>query len=68
MPSCALLPDGKNAYPNALLSHYYVVCDKGRTLGTEECATGYFDPQSKECVEFVYGKSNLPYSPLYGRL
>ena len=66
MPSCSGLPDGKNAYPNTVISHEYIVCEKGRTVEVGGCLAGYFDPLERDCVAFPHGKiSPILFNPLY---
>lgn len=51
-PSCVGLPDGANPYPNRPISPDYILCDDDRTISTEHCNTGLFDPGTRSCNSF----------------
>ncbi|XP_071175832.1 uncharacterized protein [Mytilus edulis] len=48
-PSCVGLFDGANSYPDRPMTPDYIICDHGRTISTEHCNTGLFDPSTKTC-------------------
>lgn len=48
-PSCVGLLDGANSYPDRPMTSDYIICDHGRTISTEHCNTGLFDPSTKAC-------------------
>lgn len=48
--SCVGLPDGDNAIEGKFWEPVYIVCFKNRTLLTEECKNGVFDPVKRKCV------------------
>ncbi|KAL4228860.1 hypothetical protein ACF0H5_011900 [Mactra antiquata] len=50
MASCVGKPDGLNAYPNKLYTANYIVCDTGRTIRTDTCTQGYFNPTLRRCT------------------
>ncbi|CAG5126210.1 unnamed protein product, partial [Candidula unifasciata] len=49
--SCLGLRDGPNAYPGQVLTGFYLVCQKQRTIDERVCAAGsVFDPQMRSCL------------------
>ncbi|CAL1546271.1 unnamed protein product [Lymnaea stagnalis] len=49
--SCLGLRDGSNAYPGRVLTAFYLVCQRERTIDIRTCADGsLFDPQMRTCL------------------
>ncbi|KAH9514773.1 hypothetical protein Btru_023610 [Bulinus truncatus] len=49
--SCLGLRDGSNAYPGRVLTGFYLVCQRERTIDIRTCAEGsIFDPQMRTCL------------------
>ncbi|XP_055868910.1 uncharacterized protein LOC106072196 isoform X2 [Biomphalaria glabrata] len=49
--SCLGLRDGSNAYPGRVLTSFYLVCQRERTIDIRTCAEGsIFDPQMRTCL------------------
>ena len=49
LASCVGLPNGPNAIEGKQYSEEFVQCKQNRTMGTDRCDQGVFDPSSRQC-------------------
>ncbi|WAR05418.1 hypothetical protein MAR_020787 [Mya arenaria] len=60
-PSCQGLPDGPNPLVGLTWKPDYVTCRKNRTVLTERCSKGYFNPNTRACGTDVNPVDIVPY-------
>ncbi|XP_052252891.1 uncharacterized protein LOC127859481 isoform X4 [Dreissena polymorpha] len=60
-PSCEGLPDGDNLLQSSLWKGQYIRCMGNRTLSTERCGQGYFNPHTRFCQTDVDPVDIVPY-------
>ncbi|KAK3583069.1 hypothetical protein CHS0354_004014 [Potamilus streckersoni] len=57
LPSCVAHEDGNHPFPGRMATSDYFICFLNRTVSVESCTKGIYDPEKRQCIDFVANKN-----------